>query len=269
MRLPRIALLPGLALLIGLTIAPATGASAPAAQTNRVAVATPFAVRLGNAHWSQPPTTAQCIATIGLACYRPSQFQQAYDLKPLYAAHLNGRGRTIVIVDSFGSPTIMSDLATFDQNFHLPAPPNFTVLQPVGKVPPFDPTNATMVGWAEETSLDVEYSHAMAPGANIVLLETPVAETEGAVGFPQIIAAENYAINNHLGDVISQSFGATEQTFPSPRRSWGCAAPISTPRRNNVTVLASSGDDGATNDPLQRDDCSPTASSAGRPATRW
>ena len=98
MRLPRIALLPGLALLIGLTVAPATGASAPAAQTNRVAVATPFAVRLGDAHWSQAPTTSQCIARIGFACYRPGQFQQAYDLKALYAAHLNGRGRTIVIV---------------------------------------------------------------------------------------------------------------------------------------------------------------------------
>ena len=161
-----------------------------------------------------PPRSAS--QRLGLACYRPSQFQQAYDLKSLYAAHLNGRGRTIVIVDSFGSPTIMSDLATFDQNFHLPAAPNFTVLQPVGKVPPLDPSNATMVNWAVETSLDVEYSHAMAPGANIVLLETPVAETEGTIGFPQIIAAENYAINNHLGDVISQSFGATEQTFPSP-----------------------------------------------------
>ncbi len=44
-----------------------------------------------------------------------------------------------------------------------------------------------MVGWAEETSLDVEYSHAMAPGANILLVETPVAETEGTVGFPQIV----------------------------------------------------------------------------------
>ena len=247
MRFPRIALLPGLALLIGLTIAPATGASAPAAQTSRAAVATPFAVRLGNAHWAQPPTPAQCIAALGLACYRPSQFQQAYDLKSLYAAHLNGRGRTIVIVDSFGSPTIMSDLATFDQNFHLPAPPNFTVLQPVGKVPPFDPSNATMVNWAVETSLDVEYSHAMAPGANIVLLETPVAETEGTIGFPQIIAAENYAINNHLGDVISQSFGATEQTFPSPAVIQGLRSAYFNAVANNVTVIASSGDNGVTN----------------------
>ena len=84
-----------------------------------------------------------------------------------------------------------------------------------GARPPFDPTNSDMVGWAEETSLDVEYSHAMAPGANILLVETPVAETEGVTGFPQIVRAENFVINHNLGDVITQSFGATEQTFPS------------------------------------------------------
>ena len=56
----------------------------------------------------------------------------------------------------------------------------------------------------------------MAPGANILLVETPVAETEGNTGFPQIVEAENYVIDHHLGDVISQSFGATEQTFPKP-----------------------------------------------------
>jgi subtilase family serine protease len=218
--------------------------AAPAA---RVAVARPFAVRLGNAHWAQPPTTAQCIQTTGFACYRPSQFQQAYDLKPLYAQGLNGAGKTIIIVDSFGSPTIQSDLATFDKSFHLPPPPRFTVLQPVGKVPPFDPSNSTMVGWAIETSLDVEYSHAMAPGASIVLLETPVAETEGTAGFPQIIAAENYAINHHLGDVISQSFGATEQTFPSPKAIFNLRSAYFNAAAHNVTVLASSGDTGVTN----------------------
>jgi subtilase family serine protease len=217
---------------------------APAA---RVAVAKPFAVRLGDFHWAQPPTTGQCVKATGLACYRPSQFQQAYDLKPLYASHLNGRGRTIVIVDSFGSPTIKSDLATFDQSFHLPAPPHFTVLQPVGKVPPFNPANGTMVGWAVETSLDVEYAHAMAPGANIVLLETPVAETEGTVGFPQIIAAENFAIDHHLGDVISQSFGATEETFPSPSSILNLRSAYKNAAAHGVSVLAGSGDFGVTN----------------------
>ena len=72
-----------------------------------------------------------------------------------------------------------------------------------------------MLGWAGETTLDVEWAHTMAPGARILLVETPVSETEGTVGFPQIVTAEKYVINHHLGGVISQSFSATEQTFPS------------------------------------------------------
>jgi subtilase family serine protease len=223
----------------------ALGASR-AAPASRVAVATPMSIVLGGAHWAQPPTTAQCVVQTGFACYRPKQFQQAYNLKPLYARGLNGAGKTIVIVDSFGSPTIRADLATFDRAFHLPPPPRFRVLQPVGAVPAFDPSNSTMVGWAIETSLDVEYSHAMAPGANIVLLETPVAETEGTVGFPQIVAAENFAINHHLGDVISQSFGATEETFPSPHAIFQLRSAVFNALAHHVTMLASSGDTGVT-----------------------
>lgn len=213
----------------------------------RVAVARPDATRLGNYNWGKPPSTKQCIQTTGLACYRPSQFHQAYDLNPLYARHLNGRGRTIILVDSFGSPTVRKDLATFDKAFGLPAPPSFKILQPVGKVPPFNPNNPAMISWALETSLDVQYSHAMAPGANIVLLETPVAETEGTVGFPQMIAAENFAINHHLGDVISQSFGATEQTFPSVRSIMRLRSAYFNALAHHVTVLASTGDTGVAN----------------------
>ena len=76
-----------------------------------------------------------------------------------------------------------------------------------------------MFGWAKETSLDVEYAHAMAPGANILLVETPVAETLGAHGFPQIVTAENYVIDHHLGNVITQSFAAPEKGFPNASRS--------------------------------------------------
>jgi subtilase family serine protease len=205
-----------------------------------------MAVRLGDYHWAQPPTTGQCVRVTGFRCYRPSQFQGAYDLRPLYAKHLNGSGRTIVIVDSFGSPTIRKDLATFDKAFNLPAP-KLTILQPAGKVPPFNPKNGTMVGWAVETSLDVEYSHAMAPGANIVLLETPVAETEGTVGFPQIVKAENYAIDHHLGDVISQSFGATEETFPSAASIQHLRSAVMNAAAHHISVLASSGDEGVSN----------------------
>jgi len=91
----------------------------------------------------------------------------------------------------------------------------------------------------------------IAPGAKIVLAETPVAETEGVTGLPEMMNAERSLINAGVGDVISQSFGATENTFP------GFDGP-DTPSllnlryafkdalRHHVTVLAASGDDGAT-----------------------
>jgi subtilase family serine protease len=127
------------------------------------AVAQPLHV-LAPGSFTQPPTTAQCESTRGIACYSPNQYQQAYDMKPLYSAGVNGRGRTIVLVDSFGSPTIQADLQTFDQAFNLPDPPSFNIITPVGTPPPFDPSDTAdnMVGWAVETSLDVEYAHAMA-----------------------------------------------------------------------------------------------------------
>ena len=90
-----------------------------------------------------------------------------------------------------------------------------------------------------ETTLDVEYAHAMAPGANILLVETPASETEGLQGLPEIVEAENYVINHHLADVITQSFGATENTFPSKGSILGLRSAFYNAAAHHVTVLAS------------------------------
>jgi subtilase family serine protease len=196
---------------------------------------------------SAPTTTAQCEKLYSIACYEPAQLQQAYDLPWLYSHGITGRGRTIVIVDSFGSPTIRHDLAVFDSTFHLPAPPSLQIIAPAGKIPPYNPKNSDMVGWAGETTLDVEYAHTVAPGANILLVETPVSETEGVHGFPQIVSAEEYVIKHYHADVISQSFSATEETFPSPARASVNAlrgANLAA-QRSHVTMLTASGDSGA------------------------
>ena len=226
--------------------APAAAGAAPAAAPQAVVFIHPDVDRVGHGS-SQPPTTAECESAFQVACYEPAQLQQAYNLPMLYAKGVTGTGATIVIVDSFGSPTIQADLATFDTTFGLPAPPSFQVLQPAGAVPPFDPTNGDMVGWAGETTLDVEYAHTIAPGANIVLVETPVSETEGVTGFPQIVRAEEYVINHHIGDVISQSFSATEQTFSSRASVQALRGAYLDAQRNHVTVLAATGDSGAAN----------------------
>jgi len=178
----------------------------------------------------------------------PAQIRTAYEVAPLTANGIDGAGQTIVIVDSFGSPTITADLAHFDGYFGLPAPPSFRVLQPVGLVPAFNSHNSNRVGWAEETTLDVEWAHVMAPGASIVLVETPTSENEGTTGFPQIVAAERYVLRHKLGQVISQSFAATEQTFPSVASILSFRGAYQLAARDHVTVLAATGDTGATSD---------------------
>jgi subtilase family serine protease len=248
--------------LAALSIAlPAASAAAPAV-TAATHVASVRAVPdlggpvLKSKQFPAPQTIATCQADLGINCYTPVQYRVAYDLNPLYSGAATGKpitgaGRTIVIVDSYGSPTIAADLHHFDQQFGFPDPT--LQIMKFGNVPPFDSTNSTIVGWAEETTLDVEYAHSIAPGAKIVLAETAVAETEGVTGFPEMMNAEQSLINRGIGDVITQSFGATENTFPG--FSSGNFSSLLNLRyafkdalAHNVTVLAASGDEGATND---------------------
>jgi subtilase family serine protease len=198
-----------------------------------------------------PPTTAECLRRHGTACYAPFQLERAYDLTPLWKAGDTGAGRTIAIVDSFGSPTIRQDLHAFDVAFGYPDP-RLTIIQPAGRVPRFDPKNSDHTGWAGETTLDVEWAHAVAPGADIVLVETPVAETEGITGFPEIVKAENYLLDHDLADVISQSFGATEQTFDSPAQLKSQRSAFVRAAAAGVSVLAASGDAGAASEDLHQ-----------------
>ena len=237
--------------LAGLSLAaPAGTAAAPAAAhltSVRVVPAIGHPV-FGKALTAPIPTT-QCESQLGIECFSPVQYRVAYDLNPLYSRGITGAGRTIVIVDSFGSPTIASDIHTFDQQWGFPDP-DLQVMK-FGNVPPFDPTDSTMVGWAEETTLDVEYAHSIAPGAKIVLAETPVAETEGTTGLPEMMNAEKSLIDQGIGDVITQSFGATENTFPGFSSGdfsslLNLRYAFKDARAHDVTVLASSGDDGAT-----------------------
>ena len=194
-----------------------------------------------------PPTTKDCRQQIHISCYAPFQLQNAYDLNSLYQGGWDGTGETIAVVDSFGSPTAWADLQQFDADFGLPDPPSFKIVQPAGKVPPFDPNNGAMVNWAVETSLDIQWAHAIAPGAGILVVETPVEETEGVHGFPQMIKAENWVINRGMADVISQSFGATEETFPNTASIRALRSAEWNAKDHDVTMVTGTGDAGATN----------------------
>ncbi|MFD7829646.1 S8 family serine peptidase [Kitasatospora sp. NPDC059803] len=239
------------ALTAGTIAVPAVGAAttAPAHDLTGVHVR-PASFGHHNAQGRTAPlTTTQCVSQIGIHCYSPLQYRNAYNLNPLYQEGITGKGRTIVIVDSFGSPTIQHDLEVFDKQWGI-QDTNVEVVK-WGNVPAFDPKNPDHTGWAGETTLDVEYAHAIAPDAHIVLVETGVAETEGTTGLPEMMDAEKALIKAGRGDVISQSFGATENTFPGYdkgdfksltdlRYAFQAAAD------HNVTVLAASGDNGAT-----------------------
>src|SRR5438309_514914 len=61
----------------------------------------------------QAPRDSFCLDNLGLPCYSPQQIREAYGLTPLLNAGYTGAGQTIIIIDSFGSPTIEQDLKTF------------------------------------------------------------------------------------------------------------------------------------------------------------
>jgi subtilase family serine protease len=204
----------------------------------------PGTVQLDRETRSGPSDTLQCQRALRIDCYNPAQIQQAYDLPVLYARGITGRGVTIVIVDPYGSPTIVRDLGTFDSTESIPGPPSLRIIRPAGRVPSFNPGSKAMTGWASETTLDVEYAHTIAPGARILLVETPGGGRTGDVSMAQVVTAEKYVIAHRLGDVISQSFVATEQGI-----GYAGIAPLRAAYldayHHQVTVLTGSGDTGA------------------------
>src|SRR6266567_2303660 len=149
--------------------------------------------------------------TAGVDCYTPYQFRVAYGVEALMQKGFTGKGQTIVDIVSFGSPTLQQDMDAFDQQFGLP-PIKIQIMNPLG-TKPFDPSNKDMTGWAGETTIDVQIIHAIAPDAGIVVLTSPVPETEGTIGLPQFRQLEQYALDHHLGSIVSQSWGASEVTL--------------------------------------------------------
>ena len=107
--------------------------------------------------------TANASTSSTIAGYRPAQIKAAYGLTSLGT----GAGQTIAIVDAYNDPNIAGDLNTFDSQFGLPSASLKVVNESGGTSLP-----ATNAGWDTEISLDVEWAHAIAPGANILLVET-------------------------------------------------------------------------------------------------
>ena len=148
-------------------------------------------------------------------CYTPVQMLAAYGVDRLHAEGITGKGQVIVIVDSYGSPTALNDLQFFSHTFGLPNP-DLTIVFPSGTPTYSNSMHGIQAGWAFETSLDLQWAHAIAPDAKLVLMAANPAETEGVQGFPSMFKGESDAIAADPGSVISQSFAVTEQSFNSP-----------------------------------------------------
>ena len=168
-------------------------------------------------------------------CYGPQQLRAAYRIQPLLDRGITGAGRTIVIVDAYAPPGIDKDLHEFDRAYGLPDP-QLRIVAPQGAV--WDGRDPNQQAWASEIDIDVQWTHAIAPEAEIVLVE---AKSESD---PDLAAAVRYAVRHRLGDVISQSFGEDERCTPPDVRTelsdtYRAAAAA------GITVVASSGDTGA------------------------
>ena len=224
---------------------------------------------LGNS--GTPPNEAACNA-VGRRCFNPTAMANSYNYAGLHALGNKGQGKTIAVVDSFGASTIRQDLGVFNTAFGLThlcgetgandpsgncppsASPRFDIIQIQGGPPPVPPPPNSGTGlenhnlWDLEVALDVEWAHATAPLANIMLVETPTAETLGLQGFQQMMNAEQALIDSHRVDVISQSFGSGEGAFNNGLASLKqLRQAFIDAQANHVSVFASSGDGGSTN----------------------
>ena len=176
-----------------------TGVQTKTFPSNATSTTVPQATYTGSVYGA--PITNTQLGHLPSCGYQPSDLQTAYNMKPLYAQGLDGSGETVVIVDAYGSATIEQDAELFSQVYHLPdiTPSNLQIPKAGGLV---NNPHGVARNWAIETTLDVEWVHALAPKANIALvLATDHSSLDEAI---------NYAVLHHLGNTISNSWSSIE-----------------------------------------------------------
>ncbi len=175
--------------------------------------------------------------------FTPTQIRQAYGFNQILfngTIQGDGTGQTIAIVDAYDDPNIATDLATFDSTLHIPAPPSFTRVSQTGSTtsyPVTDPKGKGTNNWEVEEALDVEWSHALAPGASIVLVEA-----NDNVYSNLINTAAKYAAGLSGVSVVSMSFGSGELSSETTSNDPNLMTPNG---HAGVTFVASTGDGGS------------------------
>ncbi len=179
--------------------------------------------------------------------YTPAQIRAAYGFNSVASfgsTAANGSGQTIAIVDAYNDPNIASDLAAFDSAYKIAAPPSLKVVNESGgtSLPGTDSSG----GWETEESLDVEWAHAIAPGANIILVEASSASDN------DLFAAVNYARNLSTVSVISMSWGSDDSSSNRANDQALSSKYLVTPAgHQGITFVASSGDNGVASFPAE------------------
>jgi subtilase family serine protease len=169
---------------------------------------------------AHPPLHVRPMASTSPVGYGPLQIRHAYGLDQLTNG---GAGQVIAIVDAYGSPTIQNDLNVFCAQFGIPTT-TIQIIAPSGK------PMKTDAGWALETSLDVEWAHALAPKAKIILSKASSA------GLSALLSAVDSAVKAGA-TIVTMSWGASEFSTESSYESHFT--------KSGVSFFASSGDNGS------------------------
>ena len=194
-------------------------------------------------------------APVGTVAYTPAQIRTAYGIAAATATvpgakPLDGTGQTIAIVDAYHDPDIAQAVNAFDAQFGLtssgpslyaqygPASSFLTVVDQGGlaaPVPATDPAGPGTDNWELEESLDVEWAHAIAPGARIVVVETD------SPSWSDLMAGVATAAGVRGVSVVSMSWGFAEGQGVTSSLESSADRLFASP---GVTFLASTGDDG-------------------------
>jgi subtilase family serine protease len=188
----KFALIPSLLVVIALLVVPASAGAAG----NAPQPVCPGPANLGAARCYAVVHPNASTSPTGLS---PATIKSVYNFSTSSTA---GAGKTIAIVDAYDDPTAASDLGVFSSQYGLPACTTangcFTKVNQTGGAG-YPNKNA---GWALEISLDVQWAHAIAPGARILLVEA------SSNSFANLLAAEDYAKTH--AQYVSNSWGGSE-----------------------------------------------------------
>ncbi len=174
----------------------------------------------------------------------PTQMRHAYGIDQVMFGNVvgDGTGQTIAIIDAYHYPTAAADLHAFSAAFGLPDAPSLRVVAQDGSnnYPPTDPAGPTgttnQSSWELEEALDLEWAHAIAPGANLILVEALDASFSNLVQAAVVWAKTQPGVT-----AVSMSFGANEFSGENTLDSI-----FTTPASHSgVTFLASTGDTGS------------------------